>query len=291
MNSTVSDQITRKSGSNLALAFILLPQERRAAMSALYAFCRRVDDIADEDSVPVERRAAELGRWREETALACEGGEPTIDVLRELKPHIARYRLPFRLFDELIEGVEMDLDTLRYPDIPSLERYCYHVASVVGLLSIEIFGYRNPGCREYADALGKALQFTNILRDVGNDARRGRVYLPQSELARFGVTEAEILEGRDSGRFRALARDFAGRARAFFALAAQKLPTEDAGSMTTAELMGSVYWRLLVELERRDFPVLSDVPVRLSRARKIWMILSAVLRHKVGLKVARYGGG
>ena len=285
----VSAEITRKSGSNLALAFVLLPPDRRAAMSALYAFCRRVDDIADEDEVPLEHRAAELQRWREETRVACDGGQPSIDVLRELQPFIARHRLPFRLFDELLVGVEMDLVTLRYPDLPSLERYCYHVASVVGLLSIEVFGYSDPRCREYADALGKALQLTNILRDVGNDARRGRIYLPQSDLRAHGVTEADVLAGRDSAGFQALAREMAGRARGYFALARELLPRAELGNMMTAELMAAVYGRLLLEIERHGFPVLAPEPLRLGRARKLLIILGTMLRWKLGLGPARHG--
>jgi phytoene synthase len=286
----VSGEITRKSGSNLALAFFLLPPEKREAMSALYAYCRRVDDIADEDDVPMALRAAELARWREQTRAACGGGEPSIDVLRELQPFIQRHRLPFRLFDELLAGVEADLVTMRYPDPPALERYCYHVASVVGLLSIEVFGYKDDRCRDYADALGKALQLTNILRDVGNDARRGRIYLPQSDLKAHGVTEADILEGRYSPGFDGLAREVAGRARGFFARAREALPACDIDSMMSAELMGAVYGRLLVEIERGGFRVLAPAPLRLGRARKLLIILGTLLRWKLGLGLARHGG-
>jgi phytoene synthase len=285
----VSAEITRQSGSNLALAFILLPPEKRAAMSVLYAYCRQVDDVADEDDVPVARRAAELRRWREETRRACDGLSPSIPVVRELVPVIARHRLPFALFDDLLAGVEMDLVTVRYPDLASLERYCYHVASVVGLLSIEVFGYVDPGCRAYADALGKALQFTNILRDVGNDAQRGRIYLPQDALRAHGVAEADILDGRCSDGFLELARETAGHARRFFAAARAALPAADAGNMMTAELMAAVYGRLLVEIERRGFPVLDPRPIRLGRARKLLLILGTVLRWKLGLGPARHG--
>ncbi len=285
----VSEEITRKSGSNLALAFILLPPEKRAAMSVLYAYCRQVDDVADEDEVPVAERAAALQRWREDTRRACDGREPTIPVVRELAPVIARHRLPFALFDDLLAGVEMDLVTLRYPDLPSLERYCYHVASVVGLLSIEVFGYSDPGCRVYADALGKALQLTNILRDVGNDAQRGRIYLPQDALRAHGVSESDILQGRGSDGFLALARETAGHARRFFAMARAALPPADVRNMMTAELMAAVYGRLLVEIERQGFPVLNPRPLRLGRARKLLIILGAVLRWKLGLRPASHG--
>lgn len=289
MNPPVSDQITKKSGSNLAIALILLPKERRAAMTTLYAYCRQVDDIADEDSVPVAQRAEALRQWREETRKACAGIEPALPVLQELKPYIQTYQLPFRLFDELIAGVEMDLVTVRYRDQAMLDEYCYRVASVVGLLSIEIFGYKDPACREYADALGKALQMTNILRDVGNDAQRGRIYVPLADLQRFGVTEDEVLLGRSSERFLALAREIDQRARRYFEKARRLLPAGDRGTMISAELMGAVYWQLLLKLERESFPVLHPKPLRLSRGRKIGMVLSALIRWKLGLGVATYG--
>src|SRR5947207_965138 len=197
--------ITRKSASNLALAFVLLPRAKRDGMSALYAFCREVDDVADNESVPAEQRREQLAAWRADVARACGSETPHMPVNRELQAVIRQYHLPFQLFDELLKGVEMDLDTRRYETYDQLEVYCYRVASVVGLLSIEIFGYQNPACRDYAIALGKALQFTNILRDVRADAERGRIYLPVSELARFDVREEELFRFDYSDRFRRLA--------------------------------------------------------------------------------------
>src|SRR6266700_565260 len=165
-----SRTITRKSASNLALAFVLLPKAKRDGMSSLYAFCREVDDVADEDSVPVERRREQLAAWREDIRRACDGARPEFPLSVELQTVIRQYHLPFVHFDELIKGVEMDLDINRYQDYQHLELYCYRVASVVGLLSIEIFGYTDQTARQYAIFLGKALQFTNILRDVRSDA-------------------------------------------------------------------------------------------------------------------------
>src|SRR5580698_6334175 len=191
-----SRAITRKSASNLALAFILLPKPRRDAMAALYAFCRSVDDVADEEAAPVEQRRKQLAEWRADIKRACENQSPEFAVNRELQPVIQQYSLPFELFDELIKGCEMDLDIKRYENFEQLELYCYRVASVVGLLSIQIFGYRNPATRDYAISLGKALQLTNILRDVKTDAARGRIYLPESELKKFSVPEDDILNGR-----------------------------------------------------------------------------------------------
>lgn len=289
MSTEVSDQITQKSASNLALAFIVLPPSRRAAMSALYAFCREVDDVADEESRPVAERQAALQLWRADVRRACEGQRPELAVNRELQPFIAEYRLPFALFDELILGVEMDLTQVRYPDYASLDGYCYRVASVVGLLSIEIFGYHHPGCRAYADAMGKALQYTNILRDVGNDAERGRVYLPEEELARHGVTCEDILGRRPSPGFTRVAEAFAQRTRTYYRQARAALPPEDRQSMVAAELMGTVYWKLFRRLERRRFPVLAPEPVRLTKPHKLGLLLLAWLRVKTGLPLAAYG--
>ena len=284
-----SRTITRKSASNLALAFIMLPREKRDAMSALYAFCREVDDVADEDSVPVEKRREQLAAWRNDIRRACEGGSPEFPVNRELQPVIRKFNLRFQLFDELIQGCEMDLDTHRYKDNEALEEYCYHVASVVGLLSIEIFGYRNSACRDYAVYLGKALQLTNILRDVKNDAARGRIYLPLDELKKFTVTDAEILRGVYSENFQALAASLAARARGFYNLARLALPPEDRHAMVAAELMGAVYWRLLQKLEAKKFNVFGPQSVRLGRPQKLALIFRSWLRFAVGSKASDYG--
>ncbi|HXG47251.1 MAG TPA: presqualene diphosphate synthase HpnD [Methylomirabilota bacterium] len=284
-----SRSITRKSASNLALSFVLLPRAKRDGMSALYAFCREVDDVADDESVPADVRSERLQAWREDVRRACDGREPEMPVNRELRPVIAAHRLPFELFDELLRGVEMDLTIRRYATYEDLELYCYRVASVVGLLSIEIFGYRNPRCRDYAERLGKALQLTNILRDVRTDAERGRIYLPRSELERFRVSEDEILRGEYSDRFHRLATSVAGRARAFYRQARQALPPEDRRAMAAAELMGSVYWRLLGELERRRFDVFGPEPTRLSKGQKLLLVLRLWWRTMSGAVVPNYG--
>jgi 15-cis-phytoene synthase len=284
-----SRTITRKSASNLALAFVLLPKPKRHAMSALYAFCREVDDVADEESRPLEERRAGLAAWRQDVRLACDGGAPSFPVNRELQPVIQQYRLPYSHFDELLRGVEMDLDTKRYQTYEELEQYCYRVASVVGLLSVEIFGYKNPACRQYAIYLGQALQLTNILRDVRNDAERGRIYFPLAELTRHKVSPEEILALEYSDRFAHTAASVAARAKNFYSLAARTLPAEDRRSMIAAELMGSVYWRLLRELERRRYDVFAPRPARLSRAEKILLILRTWLRLNAGAASPNYG--
>jgi len=284
-----SQAITRKSASNLALAFILLPKRRREAMSVLYAFCREVDDVADEEQVPVEKRREQLGAWRDDVRRATEGGTPEFGVNRELQPVAREFQLPFGLFDELIQGCEMDLGIKRYESHEQLELYCYRVASVVGLLSIEIFGHRNPASRDYAIYLGKALQLTNILRDVRTDAERGRIYLPKSELAKFQVTEEEILNFQYSDRFRKLAESVAARAKHFYRLAHETLPAEDRRSMVAAELMGSVYWRLLRKLERQQFNVFGPEPTRLSKPQKLLLIFRSWCRFLLGVTSPNYG--
>jgi len=284
-----SRAITRKSASNLALAFVVLPRARRNDMAALYAFCREVDDVVDGESTPVQSRREQLTAWRVDVRRACENERPQFVVNQELQPVIARYRLPFALFDELIRGCEMDLDIKRYEDFEQLELYCYRVASVVGLLSIEIFGYRNPACRNYAVYLGKALQLTNILRDVRTDAERGRIYLPLSELKKFDVGETEIMNSKYSGRYFALAASVAERAKNFYQLARKTLPGEDRKSMVAAELMGSVYWRLLQKLERRRFDVFGPNPLKLSKPHKLALIFQSRLRLALGSTSSNYG--
>ena len=284
-----SQAITRKSASNLALAFVLLPKAKRQGMSALYAFCREVDDVADNEATPVDERRRQLAAWRADVRRACSGEGPQFAVNRELQTVIRQYRLPFDHFDGLIQGVEMDLDTKTYENYEALEVYCYRVASLVGLLSIEIFGYTDPACRDYAVYLGKALQLTNILRDVRGDAERSRIYLPLSELRRHQVSPQEILALNYSERFAELAEGVAERARQFYRLARQTLPAADRRSMVAAELMGSVYWRLLGKLQRQHFDVFGPRPPRLSKSQKLFLIAWSWLRFLSGAMSPSYG--
>jgi phytoene synthase len=281
--------ITRKSASNLALAFVLLPKAKRVGMSALYAFCREVDDVADNESLSVPQRREQLAAWRADLRRACSAETPQFPVNCELQPVIRQYHLPFEHFDALLQGVEMDLDIKRYKNYEELDLYCYRVASVVGLLSIEVFGYQNAACREYAVCLGKALQLTNILRDVRTDAQRGRIYLPLSELARFKVLPEEILRLEYSPRFFELANSVAQRARHFYQLARETLPAADRRSMVAAELMGSVYWRLLCKLERQRFNVFGPKVTRLNKGQKALLILRSWLRFVSGAMSPNYG--
>jgi phytoene synthase len=284
-----SRAITRKSASNLTLGFRLLPRARRDGMSALYAFCREVDDVADNETTPVPRRREQLAEWRDDIRRACSNNTPRFAVNRELQAAIKQYQLPFEYFDDLIRGVEMDLDIKRYDDFEQLELYCYRVASVVGLLSIEIFGYQNPACRDYAIYLGKALQMTNILRDVRSDAERGRIYLPLAELRRFNVAPEEILKLEYSQRFFELATSVAQRARHFYRMAEDTLPPADRRSMVAAELMGTVYWELFRKLERQRFDVFGPKKTRLNKGQKLLLILRTWFRFASGAMAPNYG--
>lgn len=287
---TTSQKITRRSASNLALAFILLPRDKRHAMAALYAFCREVDDAADNDEIPAEKRSELLDHWRDDIAAAWAGGAPELEVNRELQQFIPKYHLPLEHFHALIEGMRMDLTLTRYETMAELEVYCHRAASVVGLLSIEIFGYRNAACRDYAVHLGKALQLTNILRDVEADAARGRIYLPLELLRKFGVTETSILHGDYSPNYGRLAAQVALHARRHYERARELLPREDRRAMIAAELMGAVYWRLLLKLERESFNVFNAEPVRIGKPRKIWLILRTAIREGAGFPGVNYGG-
>lgn len=279
----VGESITRRSASNLAFAFIMLPREKRRHMASLYAFCREIDDVADNESIPAEKRKKQLAAWRNDIQLAVSFRRPVFPVSQELQIAINRFNLPRTLFEELLSGVESDLNTTRYKTHKELQHYCYQVASVVGLLSIEVFGYKNPRCRDYAIQLGLALQYTNILRDVWSDAKRNRIYLPQEDLRKFQVCEKEILNGNYSTRYCLLAQHIASYAKKFYWKAARLLPAEDRRTMAPAETMGRIYWALLRQLESRSFNVFTSNRVRVSKSRKIYLLLLTWIQLNVGL--------
>lgn len=261
-------ETTRASSSNFYYAFMLLPLERRQALYAVYAFCRFVDDIADDDEVSDPGQLLE--RWREELDRVY-GGEPTRPVSRALAAAGRLFTIPREHFEEIIAGVEMDLTRKRYSTFEDLRLYCYRVASAVGLICIEIFGYTNPSSKIYAEKLGVAFQLTNILRDVKEDASRGRIYLPLEDLARFEVSEDEILGGRYSPNFVRLMEFEASRALDFYREARSALPTEDRSSLLTAEAMRAIYGALLARIVRSNYRVL-DRRLSLSAPRKLYLV-------------------
>src|SRR5229473_3482769 len=217
-------KITRQSKSNLALAFISLGRERRQDITIFYAFCRVIDDIADDVDLSAEEKRRRLAKWRKWLRSAPPDEPPLALDLRSL---IDKYSLSPGTLEEIIAGVEMDLSISRYATFDELRVYCYRVASAVGLVSIEIFGYRNPACKEYAIQLGLALQMTNIIRDVGKDLRSDRIYLPLEHLKRFNYSEKELQDRQYNECFVQLMQFEANRAREFFARAAEALPRED----------------------------------------------------------------
>lgn len=266
--------ITRQSKSNLALAFISLGRERKRDINIFYAFCRVVDDIADSSKLDVAEKRQRLMAWREMLRSAMPG-EPAL--ANEVRCLIDKYSLSVEMVEEIISGVEMDLSISRYATFEELRVYCYRVASAVGLVSIEIFGYRNPACKEYALQLGLALQMTNIIRDVGKDLRNGRIYLPQEDLARSEYSEAELKDRQYNERFVRLMEFEAQRARQFFSSAAASLPPEDRRSMVAAEIMGSVYRGLLRRMELDRFHVF-EKEYRLSKLEKASRIAAQLLK-------------
>ena len=275
-----SGEITQASRSNLALSFFSLSPEKQRAMNVFYAFCRVVDDVADSTELPLEEKRRQLGQWRVEIRRAYLS-EPRTPLGREMAQIIRTYLIAPALLDDVMNGVEMDLEISRFPDFDLLRKYCYGVASAVGLVSLEIFGCRHPRSRDYAIALGMALQLTNILRDVRKDASFGRIYLPQDELAAFGVSEADVMESRWSPRMKQLLRFQALRARHYFAKAHRLMEPSDRPNLVAAEIMRSVYEGLLTKIERRGFDVINE-PVKLNKVEKMVRVGAAVLTERRG---------
>jgi phytoene synthase len=267
-------KITRDSKSNLALAFVALGRERRNDITIFYAFCRVVDDIADSPDAAPEAKAKELRAWR---GWIRESGPDEPELARDLRGLYAKYAITPEMLAEIIDGVEMDLSNVRYQTFEELRVYCYRVASAVGLVSIEIFGYRDPGCRAYAIELGLALQMTNIIRDVGKDLGFGRIYLPLDDLAQFGYSEDDLRAREHNDAFVQLMEFEAGRAEKFFANAARLLPRGDRRSMVAAEIMGSVYHALLRRMRADKFRVF-DKEYRLSKIEKSGRVAGQLLR-------------
>lgn len=256
------------SGSSFYYSFLFLPEEQRRAITALYAFCREVDDVVDEASEPDVARM-KLAWWRAEVE-RLYSGNPQHPVARALAPAVERFGLPRERFDEIIAGMEMDLDLSAYPTFDDLARYCYHAAVVVGLLSIEIFGYDDPRTRDYAHDLGMALQLTNILRDVREDAERGRIYLPMDEMAVHGVEPGDLLRTETPEHVRTLLRQQAERARACYESAFATIPDADRHRQRSGIIMGRIYETLLDEIERDGLRVLEH-RVALTPLRKLWI--------------------
>jgi 15-cis-phytoene synthase len=271
--------------TNFYYSFLVLPAAKRQAIIAVWDFCRAVDDATDElGACDLSSAAGEVTRWRNELSACFGDGQPQTSQGRALVPVIARFGLSRQPFDALIEGVEMDLGSRRYETFDDLYQYCTRVASAVGLICLDIFGYREPSSRQYATDLGVALQLTNILRDVREDLERGRVYIPLEDLRAHGCTEDDLRResarsgsGVRSPAVKALLRQQAMRARDHYARAAQALPSRDAGRVIAAEIMAAIYREILDRIERRDYDVFSEV-VRIPRPRRAVIAASTWIR-------------
>ena len=261
-----------QSGSSFYYSFLYLPTEKRRAITALYAFCREVDDVVDECTEESVARM-KLAWWRKEIASVYneeQGKEPSHPVAKALVPVIKTINLSASQLIEIIDGMEMDLNCNRYPDFIALQLYCHHVAGVVGQLSAEIFGYEDIKTLEYAHNLGLAFQLTNIIRDVGEDARRGRIYLPEDELAKFGVSSEDILHSRESDNFRKLMEFQIERAEYYYTKAFAALPTEDRRNQRPGFIMAAIYRALLDEIKEDGCQVMRQ-RVSLTPIRKLWI--------------------
>ncbi len=265
-------------------SFLVLPPARRGAIIAVWDFCRAVDDAVDEveQGAGGAAPAEQLRRWRDELARCFGDGTPMTTEGRALVPHIRRFNLSRQPFEDVIDGVAMDLDAPRYATFADLKQYCYRVASAVGLICVEIFGYREPATRVYAEELGLALQLTNIIRDVAADLRKGRVYLPEEDLRRFGVDEAMLRAGRVTPEVRNLLAFECGRAHEYFNRAARALPRRDRRRLVAAEIMGRIYYAVLEGIERSGYDVFSR-RIRVPRSRRAVIALQVYLRRLAGL--------
>jgi len=299
----VSRALTKASRSNFYYAFLFLPKRKREGLYSVYAFCRVTDDLVDEAlSAPMGAGASTAGRsdirtvtppmssspadtplerltaWRAELRASFRG-QASHPVTRRLAETAQTFGIPHEYFEELLNGVEMDLTGSRYPTFDDLQQYCYRVAGVVGLMCIQIFGYSHPGTRTYAQHLGTAFQLTNILRDLASDGERGRVYLPQEDLERFGYPEAELLARRMTPAFRDLMRFEVERARQFYGAARSSLPVEDRRNMLSAEIMATIYARILDRIEASGYNVFSR-RIRLSDTHRLCLALGCWARHQ-----------
>ncbi len=290
-------------------SFVMLPPRKRDAIIAVWDFCRAVDDAVDEVSDDVSddvandvandavanaadnvggltpeaanRARASLSLWRSEVKAVFSGGAPSTVQAQALQPVVGAFSLPREQFDTLIDGVEMDLSHVRYATFEDLTTYCRKVASAVGLICVEIFGYKDQGTRDYAVSLGMALQLTNIVRDVGTDLRRGRVYLPAEDLSRFGVSVEDLRAGVVTSAVRALLRFQCERARGFYSRAASELPPADARSLVAAEIMGGIYFSILERIEQADYDVFSR-RIRVPRPQRAVLALRIWIRTLLG---------
>ncbi len=267
---TEGKEITKQSRSNFLYSFSLLPKEKNDAINTVYAFCRTTDDIVDNDRETPEEKYSNIEEWRMELEKALTNGESKYTLLNNLSKIIRKFDIPFEPFFDLINGMEMDITKNRYNNFEELVDYCYKVASSVGLMCIEIFGYNNPRTKSFAINLGIALQITNIIRDIRSDAVRGRIYIPTEDLRRFNYSEQDLLENKYDSNFISLMEYECERARFFYNEANKYLTDEDKGLMFSARIMEHIYFRVLEKIEKKNYNVF-DKKIRVSKLKKIYI--------------------
>ena len=272
-------EISRKSKSSFYYAFNLLPEDKRDAMNTVYAFCRKTDDIVDESSDSTDLKYEKLRKWRIEFEKSFSG-HSEFALLNKLGTTISKFDIPLEPFFELIKGMEMDLQKDRYKSFEDLQLYCYRVASTVGLMCIEIFGYKHPSTKQFAVDLGIALQMTNILRDIGNDAKSGRIYLPLEDLKRFNYTEAEIMSLVYNDNFRDLMIYESARAKQYFKSATSNLDLDDKKTMFAARAMQHIYYKMLEKIINADYDVYNN-DIKVSKFEKAGIALGVWAKYNL----------
>ena len=270
-------QKVAQSGSSFTVSFLFLPRDRRHAMTALYAFCREVDDVVDE-CTDYNVAQIKLNWWKSEIQ-NCYDKKPQHPVSHALQPFISTFNLDKAHFLAIIDGMEMDLKFNRYEDFEQLHLYCYRVASVVGLLTANILGYKNKLTLKYAHDLGMAFQLTNIIRDVGEDARRGRIYIPLDELKKANVSEADILQSRETSQVKALMETQIQRAETYYDNALRQLPSEDTNTQLAGLMMAAIYHALLKEIKQMSAEKVLNSKTSIPPFRKIWLATRTYFKY------------
>ena len=271
--------IAKESKSSFYYAFNLLPAEQREAMNTVYAFCRQTDDIVDENSVSDDFKFEKLRKWRIELEKSLDGHSDYV-LINKLSKTIQKFKIPLEPFFDLIKGMEMDLQKKRYLTFNDLQNYCYHVASTVGLMCIEIFGYRHPSAKDFAINLGIALQLTNILRDVKKDAEHGRIYLPKEDLDKFNYNESDILQNNYNENFQQMMEYQVKRAKHYFDTATGSLNLEDKKAMFAARAMQHIYYRMLKKIVDADYDVY-HTHIRISTAKKVGISVGVWAKYQL----------
>lgn len=272
-------EISKKSKSSFYYAFNLLPEDKRDAMNTVYAFCRKTDDIVDENSDSTDLKYEKLRKWRIEFEKSFSG-HSEFALLNKLGTTISKFNIPLDPFFELIKGMEMDLQKDRYKSFDDLQLYCYRVASTVGLMCIEIFGYKHASTKQFAVDLGIALQMTNILRDIGKDAKNGRIYLPQEDLIKFNYSEQEILSMIYNNNFRDLMIYESGRAKQYFNSATANLDLDDKKTMFAARAMQHIYYKMLENIIAADYDVFNN-DIKVSKFEKVAIALGVWAKYNL----------